>query len=90
MSFNKKYIKPLPEVKEELERRGLDEFVHIYSRADAFIGNAESITFINNTISQYYNDKRLGIDTLDKHKSNRIMDILSYPKRFIRKHLFKR
>ncbi len=89
MSFNKKYIKPLPEVKLELEQRGLDEFVHIYSRADAYIGNAESIKFIDNIITKYYNDKRNKIDTVEKPKTNRIMDILSYPKRFIRKHLFK-
>ena len=90
MSFNKKFVKPLPEVKKELEERGIDEFVHIYSRADAFMGNAEAITFIDNTISKYYNDKQIGIDTLDKPKTNKIMDILSYPKKFIRKHIFKR
>lgn len=90
MSFNKKYIKPLADVKQELQQKGLSDFVNNYERADAYIGNAESIKFINATILKYYNDKKALSNTLDKPKTNKILDILTYPKRFIRKHIFKR
>lgn len=46
MSFNKRFVRSLPEVKEEYFEQGHEEFVKIYKKADAFIGPSDSIDFI--------------------------------------------
>lgn len=57
MGFNKKYVRSLNELKEELNELGKDRFIHIYSKADALIGPSDSIKFIQNTIESSKNSK---------------------------------
>lgn len=54
MSFNKKFIKPLPEVKDEYFRLGHEQFVNLYKKADAFIGPSDSIDFIQDRFKGPY------------------------------------
>ena len=53
MSFNKKFIKPLKEVEAEFKEKGMDSFVQSYIKADAFIGPADSIRFIESKIEEH-------------------------------------
>jgi len=57
MGFNKKYVRSLHELKEELAELGKDKFIWIYSKADAFIGPSDSIKFIQDTLNSNKNSK---------------------------------
>ena len=64
MGFNKKFVKPLLEVKEQLEKDGIDNFVRFYVKADVFIGPSDSIMFIDKVIESYYqkeNDESINL-----------------------------
>ena len=52
MGFNKRHVtESVDEVKAELERKGLDEFVRSYRKYDALIGNTSAVNFIMQTIT---------------------------------------
>jgi cell fate (sporulation/competence/biofilm development) regulator YmcA (YheA/YmcA/DUF963 family) len=54
MSFNKKYLGSLDDVKNLFERLGEDEFVKIFKKADALIGKSEAIEFIDSIMKNYH------------------------------------
>jgi hypothetical protein len=52
MGFNKKYVRPLDELKKELEEN--PERLKYYIKADALIGPSESIQYIEDLIKKSY------------------------------------
>lgn len=54
MSFNKRLVRPLDEVKQEYEKLGHEAFVRKYIKADAFIGPKDSIDFIHDRFESKY------------------------------------
>lgn len=52
MSFNKKFLPELEEMKRLYESYGHERFIEIYSKADAFVGSTESIEFVKEKLKQ--------------------------------------
>lgn len=52
MSFNKKMVRSLEDLKKEFEELGEEQFVRIYSKPDTLLGPSDSIEFINSKINQ--------------------------------------
>jgi|LakMenEpi03Aug12_release.lakeMendotaPanAssembly.Ray.scaffolds.fasta_scaffold3023437_1 hypothetical protein len=57
MGFNKKYLRSLESVKEELEKT--PDSINYYMRADAFIGPKESVDYIYEFWESYKKNKDL-------------------------------
>jgi hypothetical protein len=55
MGFNKKYLRSLESVKEELEKT--PDNINYYMRADAFIGPKESVDYIYEFWESYKKNK---------------------------------
>jgi len=54
MGFNKKYVRSIEDVQEQLTRDGIESFVTSYEKVEAFIGPIESIRFIGKVLTEYY------------------------------------
>lgn len=53
MGFNKRYMPPIEVVKQQLEDKGVEEFIEYYTKPDALIGSIESSRFINKVVEEY-------------------------------------
>jgi hypothetical protein len=55
MGFNKKYVRPLETLKEELKNN--PDSINYYMKADAFIGSKESIDYLDEFWEEYKKNK---------------------------------